>query len=207
MPEEDSAKPEPAAAADRIADIEAVLAKLRQPKRNVIRFRRLVADGELEYALTLRDVGVARIIGREVLDLNARIGRLGFFGLLLAPNMDFPAEWLILSMSWSGLWLLLDGRWVSATGYQPAMGRPLIDLHGQWDELSPLIVGARLSAAKVEANTSLFMLQKGVDKHRLEVPEQVQRLESYLMPGETRQWYPEESLWDAWVICDVGEFS
>lgn len=164
---------------------------------------------------TMRALGEARIVGRDVLAWSAHLGSYGmggygFFGLRLAQTDDFPVEWLILTLFGAGDWLLLDDLWISAAPMQWATQRPLtayFGMDGQWDELSPLLIGARLVEAAVADTNSQFTLQQGAISHRLEVPADAEHLPYFVGTGQPRRWNPRESLRDAWVISESGELS
>lgn len=163
--------------------------------------------------LTVRAAGEARIVGRDVRAWSGHLGGYGmggygFFGLRLDPTVDFPAEWLILTLFAADNWLLLDGRWVAAHPALWAVQRLLTaDFGGDesWDDLSPLLIGARLVAATVTDTTARFMLRQGAEGYLLEVPAEAGRLPPFGGTGQPRRWNPRASLRDAWVLAESGD--
>lgn len=100
------------------------------------------------------------VVGRAIdaITVNAGtygMGGYGFFGLQLGN------EWLIISVHGAGEWMLAAGRRIQDTFFE-ANGSPPPWIHGSKDELSPLVVGARIANVRVDKHSMLISLDNGL---------------------------------------------
>jgi hypothetical protein len=179
---------------------------------NIVAARDRVA-GHYRPAVSLRELGIGRILGREITGWHHSLGSYGmggpgFFGLHLAPTESFPDEWLVLTLWAADNWLLFDGRWVAAHPNQYHVQRPLTSFFGgdeEWDELSDRLVHATITGAEIRQNASHIDLEKDGVSHILEIPEDTSLLPLYGGSLTSHQWNPEESQLDAWIISERGD--
>ena len=168
-----------------------------------------VFDGEYHVPETLREVGITRIVGRQVADWSANLGNYGmggpgFFGLRLAATEEYPEEWLVLRLWGADNWLLLDEQWVASHCNQYHVQLPLYSDYGgaeSWDRVTERLVGADVEDVKIEHDESLIILVRGEQRHRLEIPRDTSRLPLYGGIMQPHVWNPDEDQWDAWIIA------
>ncbi len=159
---------------------------------------------------TLRQVGIERIVGRQITGWMDHYGSYGmggpgFFELSLEASARFPREHLVLTLWAAGNWILIDGRWLSAHPNQYAKQRPLFSefafgLEQRWDEATRLLVGSEIAEALITDDETILLLVQGQAEHRLEVPKDTSRLPWHGGSLEPHRWNPYESHWDAWVV-------
>lgn len=157
---------------------------------------------------TLRELGTERILHRQIIGWSANLGSYGmggpgFFGLKLSATELFSEEWLVLTLWGADNWLVLDNHWLAANPNQYEIQKPLYSNFGaelDWDETTPLLIGATLTDAIVQDNSSVLTLQRENAAHVLEIPQDPSRLSRYGGSGEPRVWNQDESQWDAWVV-------
>ncbi|HMA35524.1 MAG TPA: hypothetical protein VKY74_13745 [Chloroflexia bacterium] len=73
-----------------------------------------------------------------------------------------------------------------------------------WDEVTPRLVGATVTAAVVQDDETVITLQQRESLHQLELPRDTTRLPRYGGSGDLHRWQPGESHWDAWVLSQTG---
>jgi hypothetical protein len=164
-------------------------------------------------AISLRQTGIERILGRRIVAWSHSLGSYGmggpgFFGLRLAAAHGRPGEWLVQTLWGADNWQLFDGRWVAAHPNQYHVQRPLVSYFGgdeDWDDLSPMLVDSTIVDAEIVDNASLIELEKDSVLHRLEIPADTTLLPLYGGVQKTRAWIPEESQLDAWVFSSSGD--
>jgi hypothetical protein len=158
---------------------------------------------------TLRELGLERILERQVIEWSPGLGSYGmggpgFFGLKMAATGQYPEEWLVLRLWAADNWLLLDGQWMAAHPNQYEIQRPLYsNFAGEecWDHVTERLVGATITRADIEENSSRIELCKEGKAQVLEIPEDTSRLPIYGGSLEPRVWRGHESQLDAWIIA------
>ena len=158
--------------------------------------------------ITLRQAGLNRILHRPILSWSSHTGYwdrggAGFFALELAETRAYYQEWLVLILFCASEWLLLDNHWVAAHPNQYATQRPLFSFFGgdkNWDNVSPLMIGAKIRQATLSDYQSRFILNKADREHVLRMPRDTSRLPRYGGTQQPRNWPLNESHWDAWVL-------
>jgi hypothetical protein len=165
--------------------------------------------------LTLRQMGVAAIVGRQITEWDAHRGTYGtggpgFFGLHLRGSKADDDFWLVLAVWGASNWLLLDNInitifpnreidrnspkvWLEISG----LGDPTID------NLSDKLLGATITAAEVTDSSSRLELTQGSARHLLELSNDP-RPSAVTLSGKPRRWNPNESHLDAWVVSRSG---
>jgi hypothetical protein len=179
---------------------------------NIIPARERVR-GRYRPAVSLRRLGIGRILGREIIGWHHSLGSYGmggpgFFGLHFAPTDSFPDEWLVLTLWAADNWLLFDGHWVAAHPNQYHVQHPLVSYFGgdeEWDELSDKLIHATIIDAEIRQNASRIDFEKGGVPHVLEIPEDTGLLPLHGGSLAPHQWKPDESQLDAWIISESGE--
>jgi hypothetical protein len=170
-------------------------------------------DNRYQPAVSLRDVGVERILGRKVVAWSHSLGSYGmggpgFFGLQLYSSPAFHAEWLVLTLWAADNWLLFDGQWVAAHPNQYHKQRPLVSYFGgdeDWDDLSEKLVHSTIVAAEIDGDTSRIHLEKGPVSQLLEIPRDTSLLPPHGGSLAPRTWNLSESRLDAWIISESGD--
>ena len=160
--------------------------------------------------IRLRDAGMERCLGREVLEWSANrgsygMGGPGFFGLRLKSNGKYPEEWFTLTLWGAADWLLLNDRWVSAHPRYYHIQEPLYSNFGEdqtWDEVTTLIEGALLEEMEVDSDHFVLTLCKGSVRVCLQLPQHTDRLPRFGGTDRARSWNPAEEVQDAWVFCE-----
>lgn len=161
---------------------------------------------------TLRQLGLPKILGRTVTAWSDHLGSYGmggpgFFGLKLAANRPHRPEWLVLTLWGADNWLLFDDQWLAAHPNQYQQQKPLLSSFGgdlQWDYLSQKLVGAIISDMTIRDDSSRIILDKGGNRHCLEIPADTSKLPLYGGNGRPHLWYSHESQWEAWVVVPAG---
>ena len=161
---------------------------------------------------TIRQLGLSQIVGRTITAWSDHLGSYGmggpgFFGLQLAASRPHREEWLVLILWGADNWLLFDGQWVAAHPNQYHHQKPLISTFGgdlHWDYLSEKLLGAVIGEMTITDNSSCLALDKGGNRHYLEIPAETNKLPVYGGNGRPRLWYPHESQWEAWVVVPAG---
>ncbi len=175
--------------------------------------------------ITLRDIGVERILNRRVLTWSIKgsygTGGAGFFAIQMEANQHYPEEWLILALWGSCTWLLLDGKEVGKLVTPPRipcvrlinffnrfsrlpmqliwkLSAVVTKFRTFYDEAERTLSGARIIKAVIEEGTSVLTLQKGNINHILEIPQDGPTLPS----GE--KWVIKGHHLDAWLISKSG---
>ncbi|PCJ58188.1 MAG: hypothetical protein COA79_14305 [Planctomycetota bacterium] len=165
--------------------------------------------GTKNHPETLREIGVDRIIGREIIEYSGckgtyGMGGPGFVGFRLDKTADYKKEWLILTLWGATDWLLYDSRWVSAHPNQYEVQRPLIGIGDEvWDEFTEKVIGAKILEIDFCENSSKLTLGTNDDKNILEIPEDVSLLPKYGGTLQSKLWDGEDQM-KAWVISKSG---
>lgn len=140
------------------------------------------------------------VIGKEVTRVSDHVGTYGmggpgFFGLQLGD------QWLVVAMWGAGDWMTSDGRLVTDFFYDSRdRTRPWI--HGEFDELSPLIVGQTITSFDVRPHSMEIVFSNGVE---LTIEENASVRPHYEGNGLPRQFKPEQDLRNSVFLSPTDE--
>jgi hypothetical protein len=177
---------------------------------NIIDCTLPIIDASIRRPPRLREVGVARVVGRRIVGWRSNYGSYGmggpgFFGLELAATDRWPAEHLVLTLWAAAEWLMLDGVWVEAHPNQYHLQRPLFANVGpdeSWDDVTPRLVGGSIERFDLAHASCRMLVRKGTEEHILELPRNTAILPLRGGSMTARRWNPLEKTIDAWVVCD-----
>jgi hypothetical protein len=151
--------------------------------------------------ITLRQTGLERILGRQVLSISQYLGSYGmggagFFGLQLKKTKEYSMDWLVLRLWGADNWLHFDGHIINCHSNQVPKFTPLNS-----QELKKTIKGLTLVSAEVMDKSSYFILDGGPTQiHRLEIKEDPASRPLTGGSNEQHKFNPGESCWNAWVV-------
>jgi hypothetical protein len=160
--------------------------------------------------LRLRDAGIERCRGREILEWSANLGTYGmggpgFVGFRLKSTDNFPEEWFTLTLWGAGDWLLINDRWLSAHPKYYEIQEPLYSNFGEeqtWDKVTPLVKGAVVESMQIEPTHFMLTLSKEGQKAWIQLPQDTERLPRFGGTDQPRIWNDSEEVQDAWAFYE-----